>query len=109
MVNNEAADDKMPIAWMSSPHLAEMVKAISISGVIRLKKLGGDGREEVQAVLGDKVLDVHIYQRLLSMSDFTVESKLSNIRDRLASNAYLAAVGEHFVTSFMPPNTCGIL
>lgn len=103
MVNDVACNEEMPSAWTLSPRLAEMAKAIS--GTIKLKRIGGDGREEVQAVLGDKVLDVYIYQRLLSVGNFTQASKITAIRDRLVSNAYLAAIGEKFVRPFLPPNT----
>ena len=68
------------------------------SGEMRVKRLGGDGRLEVEALLGDRVLDVLLYQRILLMQVLCADAgTLTMLRSRLASNATLAAVARQFV------------
>lgn len=83
-----------------------------VAGPIVLSKDGGDGSEEVAALLGAKVLDVHLFQHVLSRYSCVdtgnlccfqsiadnnfCPGRLTAMRSRLASNQTLAAIAQRF-------------
>ncbi|XXQ34881.1 RNase III domain-containing protein [Plasmodiophora brassicae] len=67
---------------------------------IVFRQRGGDGSAEVEALIGDKLLDVFLYRRLVDQykcKPFRKAGKMAHIRDRLVSNKALAACGKEFL------------
>ncbi|CEP00041.1 unnamed protein product (mitochondrion) [Plasmodiophora brassicae] len=67
------------------------------SDPIRLRSLGGDGTAEVEALIGDKLLDIMLYWRLLKRYDAKSEGRLTMLRGTMVSNETLALIGHPFV------------
>ncbi|KAI9217290.1 hypothetical protein BC828DRAFT_408646 [Blastocladiella britannica] len=65
--------------------------------MIRLRSLGGDGQAEVDALIGDKLLDLFLYSRLLRKFASRDTGKLTALRGQMMSNENLASIGHQFV------------
>lgn len=76
---------------------AMTVVAPEQSDPIRLRSLGGDGTAEVEALIGDKLLDIMLYWRLLKRYDAKSEGRLTMLRGTMVSNETLALIGHPFV------------